>query len=153
MASIDAAIGGMGFKSITPAIGNALVALCSIWVFTYALSLAPVGYSSLVELSSPALRAKTAAVAMFGQSLTGLAFFYVVPFMLSPQYAGWETKVGLFFAGTSLLALIPTYFLFPESKGRSYAELDELYARGIPPRKFAETKTSFNDSTSNNATV
>lgn len=34
--------------------------------------------------------------------------------MLSAQYAGWGTKIGLFFAGTSVLCWIPCYFLFPE---------------------------------------
>jgi hypothetical protein len=29
-----------------------------------------------------------------------------------------------------------------QSKNRTYAELDELYERGISPRKFASTKTS-----------
>jgi hypothetical protein len=63
--------------------------------------------------------------------------------MLSSQNAGWGQKTGLFFAGTSGLYLIPCIFLFPETKGRTYNELDELYERGIPAWKFSTTKTAY----------
>lgn len=61
--------------------------------------------------------------------------------MLSNQYAGWGTKIGFFFAGTTALMLIPVVFYYPETKGRTYAEIDELYERGIPAWIFSTTKT------------
>lgn len=36
-------VGGLGFLKPSVASGAALVALCSIWAFTYALSVAPIG--------------------------------------------------------------------------------------------------------------
>jgi hypothetical protein len=50
-------------------------------------------------------------------------------------------KIGLFFGGLSFLYVIPVFFLYPETKGRSYADIDELFKRKISLRKFAETKT------------
>jgi hypothetical protein len=114
-----------------------------------------------VETSSPRLRAKTTSVAVTIQYLTGILFVscvpirerqwlirtsqsYTVPLMLSNQNAGWGQKTGLFFAGTCGVYLIPCIFLFPETKNRTYAELDELYERGIPAWKFATTKTAYN---------
>lgn len=97
---------------------------------------------ALVEISTPALRAKTAAVATVLQSLSGVLFNYTVPLMLSPQKAGWGTKIGFFFAGISILYWIPTYFYFPETKNRSYAALDELFEAGVSPRRFAQTPTA-----------
>lgn len=38
-------VGGLGFLTQTAATGSALVALCSIWAFTYAVSVAPIGMS------------------------------------------------------------------------------------------------------------
>ncbi len=35
-----------------------------------------------------------------------------------------------------------TYFRLPEPKNRTYGELDILFERGIPARKFAETDVS-----------
>ena len=62
--------------------------------------------------------------------------------MLSDQQAGWGQKTGLFFGGLSMLYLILCVVWFPETKGRTYAELDELFERGIPAWKFASTETA-----------
>ncbi|KAH3904725.1 hypothetical protein HBI56_213670 [Parastagonospora nodorum] len=144
MCVINVLVGGLGFMAPTPAGGIALVFLCSLWAFVYANSLAPIGWISLVETSSPELRAKTTSIAVTIQYLTGILFSYTVPLMLSNQNAGWGQKTGLFFGGTTALYLIPCILLFPETKGRTYAELDELYDRGIPAWRFASTKTAHN---------
>ncbi|OAL57382.1 general substrate transporter [Pyrenochaeta sp. DS3sAY3a] len=144
MCVINAVVGGLGFMKQNNASGIALVFLCSLWAFVYANSLAPIGWISLVETSSPRLRAKTTSVAVTVQYLTGILFNYTVPLMLSNQNAGWGQKTGLFFAGTTAAYLIPCFFLFPETKGRTYAELDELFERGVPAWKFATTKTAHN---------
>lgn len=62
--------------------------------------------------------------------------------MLSNQYAGWQQKIGLFFGGVTFVYLIPCILLYPETKGRTYQELDELFERRIPAWKFAKTKTA-----------
>lgn len=40
---------------------------------------------------------------------------------------------------TNLLGFIHCYFRLPETKGRSYGELDILFAAGVPARKFKST--------------
>ncbi|KAK7224294.1 hypothetical protein V2G26_012297 [Clonostachys chloroleuca] len=142
MAVLSAIVGGLGFIKQNSASGAALVALCSIWAFVYANSLAPIGWISLVEISSPQLRAKTTSLAVTIQYLTGIIFNYCVPLMLSNQYAGWGQKTGLFFAGLTVIYLIPIIFWFPETKGRTYTELDELFERRVPAWRFASTKTA-----------
>ncbi|KAH7385141.1 general substrate transporter [Cadophora sp. MPI-SDFR-AT-0126] len=144
MCVINFAVGGLGFLKPTDSNGIALVFLCSLWAFVYANSLAPIGWIALVESSSPRLRAKTTAIAVTIQYCTGILFSYTVPLMLSNQDAGWGQKTGLFFGGTTAVYLIPCFFLFPETKGRTYAEIDELFDRGIPAWRFATTKTAQN---------
>jgi hypothetical protein len=61
--------------------------------------------------------------------------------MLSNQGAGWGQKIGLFFGSITFLYLIPVVFFYPETKNRTYEELDELFERGIPAWKFEKTKT------------
>ncbi|KAH7143442.1 general substrate transporter [Dactylonectria macrodidyma] len=145
MGIITLIVGGLGFMTQTSSSGMALVALCSIWAFVYANSLAPIGWISLVEISSSNLRAKTTSIAVTIQYLTGILFNYCVPLMLSNQYAGWGQKIGLFFAGITFLYLIPCILLFPETKGRTYHELDELFERRIPAWRFATTRTTHQD--------
>ncbi|KAI8224198.1 Alpha-glucosides permease MPH3 [Colletotrichum sp. SAR 10_86] len=67
-------VGGLGFMQPTSASGPVLIALCGIWAFLYANSLAPIGWISLVEVSSPKLRAKTTSLAVTVQYITGIIF-------------------------------------------------------------------------------
>lgn len=62
--------------------------------------------------------------------------------MLSDQNAGWGQKIGLFFGGITVVFLVPVVLLYPETKGRTYQELDELFERRVPAWKFATTETS-----------
>lgn len=52
-----------------------------------------------------------------------------------------HSPAAFFYASTCLFCLVVSYFTIPETKGRTFGELDELFARRISSRKFAETKT------------
>lgn len=67
--------------------------------------------------------------------------------MLSNQYAGWGAQTGYFFGILAALMTVLVYFVIPETKGRTYAELDELFERRIPARKFKQTHTEVQDAT------
>jgi hypothetical protein len=56
--------------------------------------------------------------------------------------AKWGVKTAYFFVATSFLGGIAIFFIMPETKGRTYAELDELFERKVSARKFAATKTA-----------
>ena len=43
------------------------------------------------------------------------------------------------FAATTALAIVWSYFMVPETSGRSAIQIDALYHAGIAPRKFADT--------------
>lgn len=45
-------------------------------------------------------------------------------------------KIYLMFAGFMLLNLVIAYFVFPELKGRTPAEVDEMFAARLSARKF-----------------
>jgi hypothetical protein len=62
--------------------------------------------------------------------------------MLSPQYAGWGAKIGFFFGPLAALFTVLVWFTVPETMGRTYAELDELYERRIPAWRFSKEITS-----------
>jgi SP family general alpha glucoside:H+ symporter-like MFS transporter len=50
-------------------------------------------------------------------------------------------------AGICFLCIIYTYFRVPEPQGRSFAELDLLFERGVSARKFATTNVDVFDET------
>jgi hypothetical protein len=60
--------------------------------------------------------------------------------MLSDQYAGWANKIGLLFGGLSLVFVPVLWYLYPETRNRSYNQIDELYERGVPARHFHKIK-------------
>lgn len=52
----------------------------------------------------------------------------------------WGLYTGFFWSGFCFLCIIYTWFRIPEPTGRTYAELDLLFERGVSARKFASTK-------------
>lgn len=46
---------------------------------------------------------------------------------------------GFFYAGLTALLIAFMWFMLPETKDRTFAELDVLFENKVPARKFAET--------------
>lgn len=53
---------------------------------------------------------------------------------------GWGAKAGLFYAGTNLLCNIWCWFRLPETKDRTFGEIDLLFENKVHARKFRYTK-------------
>lgn len=136
-------VGAMGQIGIAKGTGTVMIVMMALWVFAFALSCGPIGWSSLVEHSTPVLRTHTAGIATIMQSCSGVLFSYTIPLMLSPQYAGWGAKIGFFFGPLALLSTVVVYFTVPETKGRNYQELDELYERRLPAWRFKDAVTTY----------
>ena len=64
----------------------------------------------------------------------------IVPRMLSPTSWNWGRKSGLFWGGVSGLTAIYLFLRLPESKNKSYGELDLLFERRVPAWRFKSTK-------------
>jgi SP family general alpha glucoside:H+ symporter-like MFS transporter len=47
--------------------------------------------------------------------------------MLSAQDWNWGARCGLFWLGTNLVSILYCYLRLPESKNRTYGELDILF--------------------------
>jgi len=54
-------------------------------------------------------------------------------------------KCGYVWAGTGFVCLVMAYFYLPEMKGLSYREIDILFKRRIPARKWKETIVDIQD--------
>lgn len=51
----------------------------------------------------------------------------------------WGAKTGLFYAGTNLLCNIWCWFRLPETKDRTFGEIDLMFDNHVPARKFKYT--------------
>ena len=59
--------------------------------------------------------------------------------MLSPTEWNWAGMTGFFYAGLTVLLIIFMYFMLPETRNRSFAELDVLFENKVSARKFHKT--------------
>jgi len=66
----------------------------------------------------------------------------VVPQLTSADAANLGAKTYLVFAGCMAAIIIFVFFFMPETRGRTFAEIDEMYAAKIPMWKWRNYKTS-----------
>ncbi|THX83077.1 putative sugar transporter [Aureobasidium pullulans] len=117
----------------------AVGALLLLYVFVYDITVGPLTYSFVSEISSTRLRQKTMVLARNAYLVANIINNVLTPHMLNPTAWNWGPKTGLFWAGSCFLTTVWAYYRLPEPKGRTYAELDDLFERNIPARQFATT--------------
>ncbi|KAL7915558.1 putative MFS alpha-glucoside transporter [Trichoderma velutinum] len=135
------AIGGLGFASGK----GAEMAIGILLVFSTLINMITVGpacYPIVAETPSGRLRYKTIVIGRFVYNLTGIFNNSVTPRMIAATSWNWGAKAGLFYAGTNLLCNIWCWFRLPETKDRTFGEIDLLFDNHVPARKFKYTKVN-----------
>ncbi len=117
------------------------VALILVYSWMYNFSIGSTAFTILCETSTSRLRVKTIAIGLASQNCINIMWQFVLPYMFNPDKANLGGKVAFIFGGPSFLCLIYLWFLQPETAGRTYEELDEMFLKGVPPRKFKSFKT------------
>lgn len=112
--------------------------LMDIWTFVYQMTVGPICFVIISEISSTRLRAKTIAIATAVQAAASVVFTVAMPYMLNSDEANWRGKAGFLFGGISLVCYIWCWFRIPESRRRTFEELDILFEKKIPARSFAK---------------
>lgn len=132
----------VGFVSVgagNSASGNyAQASMMLIWLLVYYLTVGPICYAIISETSSTRLRSKSVCLSRITYYIAQIICNVVNPYMLNPTAGDWKGKTGFFWAGWAFLFFVWTYFRLPETKGKTFEELDILFARQIPARKFAK---------------
>ena len=131
-------IGALGFvksREAQLAIGILLV----ISTLVNMITIGPSCYPIVAETPSGRLRYKTIVIGRFTYNLTGIFSNSVTPRMLSATAWNWGAKAALFYAGTNLLCNIWCWFRLPETKGRTFGEIDLLFENNVSARKFKHT--------------
>jgi SP family general alpha glucoside:H+ symporter-like MFS transporter len=137
--------------------------LTLVWTFIFQLSAGQLGWALPAEMGSTRLRQKTICIAKNVNGITGLVVGVLQQYFMNPQawnlkgYVGYvfllfmtgifpETDTDLclrfVWGGTCFLVLVWSFFRLPETWNRSYEELDILFAKNVPARKFASTEVN-----------
>lgn len=59
---------------------------------------------------------------------------------MNPDQGNLQGKIGFIYAALLLLSTVFVFFYVPETKGRTYAEIDQLWESGIAPRHWSKHK-------------
>jgi SP family general alpha glucoside:H+ symporter-like MFS transporter len=113
--------------------------------FVFAGAMGPISYSIIAETSSVRLRALSTGVGRAAYYVAEIPMIYLASQMLNPT--GWNMagKCGYVWGATAVVCFISAYFGLPELKDRSYRELDILFHRRVPARKFKSTVVDIKD--------
>ncbi|KAL5342693.1 general substrate transporter [Aspergillus crustosus] len=117
----------------------AIGVMLMIFTFVYDISIGPVTYSLVSELSSTRLKAKTINLARAGYNISNIVVNVLTNYQLNDSSWGWGARSAYFWAGTCLACLVWAVFRVPEPRGRTYEELDILFERGVSAWRFHKT--------------
>jgi SP family general alpha glucoside:H+ symporter-like MFS transporter len=109
-----------------------------LFCFVYDCSIGPVEYVLLGEISSTRLRGKTIAVALSIKAVFGITNAVAMPYMMNSDHADWRGKAGFLFGGLNLLFTAWSFMRIPETKGRTFEEIDLLFERGVKAKDFSK---------------
>ncbi|KAK9312418.1 general substrate transporter [Lipomyces starkeyi] len=133
-------MGGLAVSS-TPGAIKGTVAMILLYCWWYNVSIGATAYTIVSEVATSRLRVKTIAIGLALQAALNTMWSFVLPYIFNPNQANLGAKVAFIFGGLSVLCLIYLWFYQPETAGRSYEELDELFVKHVPARKFKGYKT------------
>ncbi|RDW72799.1 hypothetical protein BP6252_06706 [Coleophoma cylindrospora] len=140
MAALTTLLLLIGIMDVVPTAGAkwAQSSFTVIYAFVYFMTIGAMAFVLLGEVSSAKLRAKTTGLCTMTQSIFGIAMNVAVPYMVNPDAANLKGKVGFIFGGLGAIATVASFFYVPELKGKTFAEIDDLFTAKVPPRKMGD---------------
>lgn len=104
-----------------------------VYITSFAVSLGPVGWIMVSEILPLQIR----GLAMSICTVANFAFNFIVVLSFLPLiHSVGEARTFWFFAGITVLCLLFTYYLVPETKGISLEKIEQNWRDKIPARKF-----------------
>ncbi|KAF7522727.1 hypothetical protein PCG10_007241 [Penicillium crustosum] len=140
---IDTVAGGLAFNRGNKKATMAIAALSFVFNFFWASSFFSLSNLMPSEMATPKLRHHTMAYTIACAQTTAVITTLVVPQLTSADAANLGAKTYLIFAGCMAGIIMFFYFFMPETRGRTFAEIDEMYAAKIPMWKWRSYRTSY----------
>lgn len=107
-----------------------------VWLLVYYLTVGPICYAIISETSSTRLRNKSVCLARIVYYIAQIICNVVNSYMLNPTAGDWKGKTGFFWGAWAFIFFIWTFFRLPETKGKTFEELDILFSRKVKARDF-----------------
>ncbi|OQE18626.1 hypothetical protein PENSTE_c017G01926 [Penicillium steckii] len=120
---------------------TAAVGFYTMYNFFYNAGVGSNVYTIAGEVPTSVLRTKTLAVALSVSAAVNTMWSFVAPYMFNPGYGGLKAKIGFVFGAFMLIFAVMAFFFVPETRRRTYEELDELFMNHVPTREFRKYVT------------
>ncbi|EJT97791.1 general substrate transporter [Dacryopinax primogenitus] len=128
----------IGVLSLVPGNGAlwAMGVFTMLYMLTYQAGIGPLAYCIFAEISTARLRSKTVAWGVVINQIGALIIQVINPYLINPDEANMQGKVGWLFGGLGVIFTIWSWFGVPETGGRTIDEIDILFEKRIPARQF-----------------
>lgn len=120
----------------------AQAALAMIWLGLYSSLLGPESFCVAAEISATRLRAQTLSLARNAYNVVNIIDGVIEPYLINPTEAGLKGKTAFVWFGICTLTMVWALFRLPETRGKTYEELDVLFEKRVPAWKFNKTKVN-----------
>ncbi|KAF8864909.1 sugar transporter [Acephala macrosclerotiorum] len=131
-------IGILNVKTNIKSVATAQASLTLIWTFIFQLSVGQLGWAIPAEIGSTRLRQKTVCLARNAYYIVNVVANVLEPYFMNPTEWNLKGYTGIFWGGLAFCTAVWAFFRLPETKGRTFDEIDMLFARGTNARRFGE---------------
>ena len=131
-------IGILNTKTSIHGIGMTQAVLTLAWTFLFQLSVGQLGWALPAEVGSTRLRQKTICLARNAYYIMSVISNVVQPYFMNPTELNLKGYTGFIWGSTAFIVFTWAFFRLPETMGRTFEELDILFAKKVSARKFKE---------------
>ncbi|KAJ5300179.1 hypothetical protein PENANT_c175G08769 [Penicillium antarcticum] len=120
----------------TSAATRAAVGFYTMYNFFYNAGVGSNVYTIAGEVPTSILRTKTLAIALSLSAAINTMWSFIAPYMFNPGYGNLKAKIGFVYGAFMLIFAVMAWFFVPETRLRTYEELDELFMNQVATREF-----------------
>jgi SP family general alpha glucoside:H+ symporter-like MFS transporter len=131
---------GLAVVGTVPALKGA-ISMILLYCWWYNVTIGATAYTILCETSTSRLRVKTIAIGLALQNCINTMWSFTLPYLFNPDKLNLGGRLGFIFGGLAVICLVYLWFYQPETAGRTYEELDEMFYKKVPARKFSTYRT------------
>ncbi|OAL45946.1 general substrate transporter [Pyrenochaeta sp. DS3sAY3a] len=131
---------GLAVVGSVPALKGA-ISMILLYCWWYNVTIGATAYTILCETSTSRLRVKTIAIGLALQNCLNTMWSFVLPYLFNPDKLNLGGRLGFIFGGLAVICMVYLWFYQPETAGRTYEELDEMFYKKIPARSFKTYRT------------
>ncbi|KIS69856.1 uncharacterized protein UMAG_02374 [Mycosarcoma maydis] len=135
---IDFAAGVLAFYTSNPNVAKAISALAMVFNFVWTLCFYSISLLMPSELPTQRLRNYTMSYAIGWGQATAVVTTLVLPQITATDAGNLAAKAYLIFGGCMLVITILAFFLLPETRGRTFFEIDQLYSNRVPAWRWSK---------------